>query len=622
MSFNLRIRHFPPSASLGRFLFCALFLLCCALLRAQSSDLINADLLSHGPAVFPKIWKAYRPAYLPQPNLKNSPRLTDLLREGKLALSLNNLLQLVTENSLALEADRFNYLIAQTDVLRSDAGQAARGLPEAPVPSGLFTGAIGAGVGNNVSFFLPGGTGGAVISGASKAVSIGARGAFDPTFSTNFSFDRVVSPLNTSVVSGTATVTTPSTDLQTIFQQEMPWGTSYSVAFNLQRQSSTQRGLLLNPAFTSFLSLEFYQPLLNGFGFAITQRFTHFTRNNRKIASEIFRQQLDDNLSAAANLYWDFVAMTEQVRVAQQSVAASERLYGDNQKQVEAGALAQLDLIQSQSQLAASRRDLVVAQTNLELQEAKIKATISKVFNADLDKATIMPTDALPQADDIQVPSLDTALRSALENRAPIRQGMLQLENQRISAAFTHNNLLPTFSFFTQYNSYSLASGTNAMFRQLASWVYPEYAAGFSLTFNILNRAAQADDIRSRLDLRQTQTTNLQTRSQVGLAVRSAIVALVQNRAQVEAAHRAVETSQLSYTGQEARLQNGLATPYAVILAQRDLVAAQYAEIEARVVAAKDLVSLEVSTETFLQNHGIDFDKAIRGDVWRGSTQP
>ncbi|HTS50058.1 MAG TPA: TolC family protein [Bryobacteraceae bacterium] len=590
-------------------------------LLAQSNDLIDGDFLSRGTSVFPKIWKPYVPAYLPQPNLSNSPRLTELLREGKLELSLNDFLRLVAENSLALEADRFNYLIAQTDLLRTKSGQAARGLPGAPVPSGLFSGAIGAGVSSNAPLLI-GGTGAAAITGFSKSVVIGPRGNFDPTLSTNFSFDRVASPLNTSVVSGVPTVITPSTDLQTLFQQQLPFGTSYGLAFNLQRQSSTQRGLIDNPAFTGFFSASVYQPLLNGFGFALTQRFITFAKNNRKIAAEIFRQQLDDNLSAAASLYWDFVAMTDQVKVAQQSVAASEKLYGDNQRQVEAGALAQLDLVQAESQLAASRRDLVIAQTNLELEEAKIKATISKVFNSDLDKATILPTDELPQADAIQIPPMEVAMASALQNRAVIREGLLQLENERISTKFTHNNLLPVFSVFAQYNGFSLAPGTNPVFRQLAHFLYPEYSAGFSLTFSVFNRAAQADDTRAHLELQQTQTTFAQTQSQVGVAVRSAVRALVQNKAQIEAAHRAVETSQLAFTGQAVRLQNGLATPYAVILAQRDLITAQYAEIEARVTAAKDLVALELAMETFQPNHAIDFDNALRGDVWKGSAQP
>lgn len=598
-----------------------LVLVAAAPILAASNELIDGDFLHRGPAVFPKIWKPYRPAYLPQPNLRNSPQLAERLREGRLELSLNELLTLVVQNSLALEADRYNYLIAQTDLLRAYSGQAARGLPGAAVPSGLFAGAIGAGVGNNANVSTAG-TGGAAITASAKAVTIGPRGAFDPTLAMNFSFDRVVSPLNTAVVSGSPTVTVPSTVLQTRFQQELPWGTSYSVSFNLQRQSSTQSHLLFNPAMSGYFSVQFYQPLLNGFGFALTRRFITFAENNRKIASEIFRQELNDALSNAATLYWDFVAMADQVRVAKQSVAAAQKLYEDNQKQAAAGTLAQLDVVQAQAELSATQRDLVIAQTNLQLQEARIKATISKVFNSDLDKATIVPTDPLPQADAIDVPALDVALQSAFQNRAVIREGLLQLENQRISSKFTHNNLLPTFSFFTQYNAYSLASGSSPALRELARWTYPEYSAGFSLGFTIFNRAAQADDIRSRLDTRQVQANLEQTRSTVGFAVRSAVVALVRNKAQIQAAGRAAAASQLSFNGQQVRLQNGLATPYAVILAQRDLDSAQYAEIQARVTAAKDMVALEVAMGTFLQNHGISIDIAIRGDLWKGSTKP
>ena len=588
---------------------------------AQTNALIDSDALSRGASVFPRFWKPYQSPVVPPPNLNNGPRLQQMIVAGKLELTLNDLLKLVVENGLDVEADRYNYLIAQTDILRAKSGQAARGLPLAPVPGGLFTGAIGAGVGNNANV-SPAGTGGASISAAARQVVIGPRGSFDPTLSANFSFDRVISPLNTTRVSGTPTVTVPSTVLQTRFQQELPYGTSYSISFNLQRQSSTQRFLLFNPAFQSFLSLQVYQPLLNGFGLALTRRFITFTENNRKISREIFRQQLNDSLSNAANLYWDFVALREQLRVAEQSVAVAEKLYEDNQKQVQAGALAPLDLIQSQSQVATSRRDLVVAQSNMRMQETRIKATISKALGKDLDQVSVEPVDPLPEAGVIEVPALDQALASALSNRAAIHQGELQLENQKASQAFTHKNLLPTLSTFVQFNAYSLAEGTNAMFRQMAEWAYPEFSAGLTLNFSIFNRAAQADEIRSRLDLRQAQVTLQQTKNTVGLGVRTAVVGLIQSRSQIEAAERARISSLEAFHGQQVRLQNGLATPYALILAQRDLLAAQFAEIQAKVNAAKALVALQVAMGTFLQSHEISFDDALRGDLFKGSTGP
>jgi len=530
-------------------------------------------------------------------------------------------MRLVVENGFDLESDRYIYLLAQNDVLRARSGQAARGLPGAPVPAGLFAGAIGAGVGNAAGLSA-GGTGATAISAAAKQVTIGPRGNFDPTFLVNVSFDRLVNPLNTERVSGTPTVTIPSMDLQTRFQQELPFGTSYSVSFNMQRQSTTQRFLLFNPAFTSFFSVSVYQPLLNGFGLALNRRFITVTENNRKISREIFSQNLNNSLSNAANLYSDFVAMQELVRVAEQAVAVAQQLYADNQKEFAAGVLARLDVVQAEAQLAANRRDLVAAQTNLQMQEVKLKSLISKNSTPELAEAHIEATDRLPEPGDIQIPPLGEAIAAATRNRSSIREAQLEIENQRIAAVFTRNNLLPTFSVFAQFNSYALAGGTSPMFRQMAQWQYPEYAVGFSLSFSVRNRAAQADDLRARLEFQQAESSLQQVRSQVELAVRSAAIGLMQHRAQVEAAQRAVEASQQALQGEQLRLVNGISTPYRVILAQRDLVTARSAQTQAQVNYAKALIALELATGTLLERNGISFDDAFRGDLWKGSRKP
>src|SRR5579863_7157092 len=217
--------HFMPSTLLrpGRSLLSWLpagaLLTAAAPLLAQPAA-IDADFLSRGPAVLPGVWKSYSQVSLPSLNTSNGPLLQGAIHNGKLALSLTDFLRLVVENGFDVESDRYIYLLAQTDYLRAKSGQAARGLPGAPVPAGLFAGAIGAGLGNNANV-SPGGTGATAITGAARQVTLAPRGNFDPTFSMNFSFDRLVNPLNTQRVSGTPTVVVPSTDLQTRFQQEL-----------------------------------------------------------------------------------------------------------------------------------------------------------------------------------------------------------------------------------------------------------------------------------------------------------------------------------------------------------------------------------------------------------------
>lgn len=587
---------------------------------AGQPDPIDTQTLSRGPSAL-HFWKLYRPTPLPPVNTKNGPLLEQSIHDGKLELSLDQFLALVVENGLDVETDRYTYLLSQTDLLRARSGQAARGIPQAPLPAALFAGAIGAGISNSANV-SPAGTGAAAITAAARQVVIGPRGNFDPTFSLNFSFDRVVSPLNTIRVAGTPTVTVPSTVLQTRYQQELPWGTSYSVSFNVQRQSTSQLFLLFNPAFTSYLSFQIYQPLLNGFGLALNRRFITVAENDRKISREVFNQNLQAIVSNAANLYWDYAALRKQAEVAEQAVAASQKLYEDDQRGFEIGILARLDVVQAQAQLAANRRDLVTAQTNLQMREVRLKSLISKYISPELADAHIVATEPLPEPNDIQIPALADAVRDASQDRSSLRLIQLTMDNQQIAQKFTRNNLLPTLSAFAQFNAYSLANGTNAMLRQMTEFVYPEYSAGLSFTFTIRNRAALADDARDRLELQQTRMTLQRTRHQAEQTARAAVVGLLQFRAQVEADQRSVENSQQSFRGEQIRLANGISTPYRVILAQRDLDAAQLVLIQAQVNYAKALIALELAQGTILDKNGINFDQAFAGSLWKTSGTP
>ena len=150
---------------------------------------------STGPNWFPKVFKPYVPSPIVSPVMENSPRLHDLIRNGKLRISVADALALAIENNLDISVQRFVHPIAEADVLRASSGQAARGISGALLPSGLSQGALGVGVNQ---FQGAGGVGSAGgISGGGGAVQIPQVGSFDPSVSFNFSLDRTLSPLNT-----------------------------------------------------------------------------------------------------------------------------------------------------------------------------------------------------------------------------------------------------------------------------------------------------------------------------------------------------------------------------------------------------------------------------------------
>src|SRR5262249_49092699 len=72
--------------------------------------------------------RAYSPSLVPEPQLTNSQLLTQLIRDGKLYLSLKDAIRLALENNLDLAIARYNLPIADTDILRTKAGGVFRGV--------------------------------------------------------------------------------------------------------------------------------------------------------------------------------------------------------------------------------------------------------------------------------------------------------------------------------------------------------------------------------------------------------------------------------------------------------------------------------------------------------------
>ena len=117
------------------------------------------------PSHFPNPIAPYLSRPIESPSVFNSPRLTDLLKNGKIYLSLSDAVMLALENNFDIAIARYNLNIADTDIVRSRAGASLFG-----VPTGLVTGTLGGSSSTLASGGGPGGTS-AGASGAGAGAS-------------------------------------------------------------------------------------------------------------------------------------------------------------------------------------------------------------------------------------------------------------------------------------------------------------------------------------------------------------------------------------------------------------------------------------------------------------------
>src|SRR6202163_894176 len=124
-----------------------LAVLCAILAAAPSSfgqnpgpDPRGPQLETDRPHWYSGITQPYQARTVPPVNVSNSNRIDALLRAGNLYLSLSDAIALALENNLDVEIQRYEFSIAEADLLRAKAGASILGIPTGVLP-GIPTGA-------------------------------------------------------------------------------------------------------------------------------------------------------------------------------------------------------------------------------------------------------------------------------------------------------------------------------------------------------------------------------------------------------------------------------------------------------------------------------------------------
>jgi len=604
----------------------------------------NFDMTFGNTRWFPDLWGPYLSPYVPEAKMSNSELLHSLLSDGKLHLSISDLIELALENNLDIAVARYNIAFAHTDILRTEGGGAARGFTGSFQSSALFSGAIGSSVSGGGAGVSSGAGG---VSGGASATQLAGSLNFDPSAFFSFGWDRNTTPLGTTVVTGVPFETNQGTSYFGGISQGFQTGTSYEVVLGGQRGSNTSLTPVYNPSVNTIMAVGFSQPLLNGYGRRANSAQIRIAKNNLKVADSVFRQQVITTLGTVLNDYWDFVADQENVRAKEQALAYSQKLLEDNKKQVEIGTLAPIEVVRAESEVASDQQALIVAQTTLQQQAELIKTALSRQVGPDLASAQIAAEDKLPEPRPDDIPPLDEALRRAFANRPEIEQTELNFRSSDVTIAHDRNGLLPSFNIFGTYiasglygdqvicpagsslylpncvmpNGTALApsgissGGVSQALTQTLQGRYPNYSFGANLSIPIRNRQGQADMARALLERRQLDTQLQQSKNNIASAVRSAVIGVIQAKAQINAAVKSTTLYRQTLDAEQKKFKLGESTVFLVIQAQRDLQNAEGTEITARSTYAKAITSYQQAVGTILSDYNLELNDAIQGAV-------
>ena len=580
---------------------------------------------SHNP-LFP-----YMPSTAPELNLSNSPRLENLIRDGKIYVSLRDAIAVAIENNLDLAFFRYNFPIAQTDILRTKAGSPANGVNTAIVQGtqGGFS-SSGGGGGSSGSGFTAG-NGGIVTStlGAGTSVS-----SFDPFLSFQGYVDHTVTQEANEFLNGVPILKNNTIQVNSSYSQSFPIGTGVQINYVGERVASNGPYQAINPELYSRFQAIIQQQLLAGFGIATNERYIRIAKRNSQILDVVFKAQVIATVTQIENIYWDLVNAYEAEQISERSLGFANKNLSDDQKQLELQAIPAMQVMTDQSAVAAAEGNLTVARASLRLNELLLKNALTKVDDPIIDEMAVIPLDLKAAPDSNADKSMDELIAEAEKKRPEVAIYKMTAEVRKQALKDINSELLPTLSMYglyagagtagppnpncslgTQECSTTLPTGFPSMFANTFNYSSPEYQVGMTLNINLRNRQAKADQFRAVLDYRQSQISSEQQQKNILFDVRNSKFALEQKQASVDAAQKARDLAQKTFdiTKQEQLLgaKSGLDT----LNAESALAVAESALDAAQTAYEKAKVDIDRAVGETLERTGVSIDDAKAGVV-------
>jgi outer membrane protein TolC len=522
----------------------------------------------------------YRPMDVTYPaNTGSAQDLANMIRNGQLPLSVNDMISLVLSNNLDVGLNRLSPLSSQYALLAS-------------------------------------------------------HKPFEPALTLSALMNRNTTP-STTLLSGAPAIMQLNHSYVASFTQAFQTGTNFAVNFALNRSSTNSTFSTFNPSWTSNITYSVVQHLSRNFGRNVNSRPIRLAQNNKQISDIQFEQEVINLVVQAQKAYWDLVFDGEDIKVKQRSMDLAQKTLSDNQVQVNIGTMAPIDLVQAESEVA-SRQEALIVSTYTETQgQDQAKKLITAQADPGMVLAHLITVEPVKHPQPNDMPAVEEAIRIALENRPEMRQLEFDLKNKQIDVEYTKNQLLPSVDVTGSFTQNGLGGpqnirqtfggpvvqvvpgGAGDAFGQLfgsciagfPTCNFTGYSVGLNIQIPLSNRSAQADNARALTEKRISENRLSSTAQQIALDVRNSLTAVQMNRARIEAAQKARELAERRLQSEQKKFDLGASTIRFVLEEQRNVTQAQTDEIAALVNYTKALVDLDRATGMTLKKNNIQLDK-------------
>ena len=479
----------------------------------------------------------------------------------------------------------------------------------------------------------------------------GAKGFLDPRFRWSPLLEDRNTPTSSALIGVDGKLAETFHTQNFYYDQRLPWwGSSFVMAYENNRQSSTNPFVSLSPFLVTRLSLTMTLPL-------VRNRAIDRERANLKIANKqvgisetAFELKVIDIVGRVEEAYWNLVAARRNVEVTSDAVALAREQLARTQRMIEAGTLAPVEIAASEAELER-RIDTWYASIGLvTLVENSLKSLITGSRAEALWNDEIVPTEDhavdAPAVDDVR-----GAVAAAVKKRPELRQVDLLQDTNTIQMESARSQTKPALNLVGGYASAGLA-GTesdrdNPFARSSAAQImrinelsafhgleplpppsfggippdliggwgsasqallesrFPTVFVGLQLEWTARNRSAEAQLAQTAITERRLKLQRAQVEQSIEAQVRNAMQAIQTSRQRIVASDASARASQEKLDSEIRLFQTGESTNFLVLTRQNELADSRQRAVVARLEFNKAVARMNQALGTTLETHGI-----------------
>lgn len=464
----------------------------------------------------------------------------------------------------------------------------------------------------------------------------GTKGYYDPVLTFDLTWNSSEQP-NTRVLDAGANIETriyKRWQFNTGFSQYFKTGTRLDASFNNNRNTTNDAFSYINPSFGSNLGFQITQPLWKGFRETQTERQLKLYNLDTNITDSQFKQRVSEIVQQVENQYWELAYTIENYETRRESLSLAIIQYRNNEKRVEIGVMAPIEITSSRAEVATREQELISSEVQIINAQNSFKRLLSSDPGEPIWDMSLIPTQT-PEFRDLTI-GMDEAIDRALQRRPELEQIRFETEKLNVDRKFYKNNGKPQIDFVGGLQSLGTAGDTyyicqgrpgeppecqdtskipdpnnpfNGDFRdswgQIFGFDYLNFSVGVQVTIPLKNRANEAQLAQIAINDRQLRSRLKDSQQMIIVDVRNAFEGITTQKKGLEAARVARQLSEEQLEGENKRFEAGLSTNFEVLRYQRDLADARVRELRAIVDYQLAVTALQKAMFTIVDDNDI-----------------